>query len=75
MHSKMTKYVSAAMVFFAVFISMQFLPGAELNAAQLLTKVSKNMQQFKCVKSVTENYLPGQKEPFSRETTIIDSSK
>ena len=72
MHSKLTKYVSAAMVFFAVFISMQFLPGAELNAAELLTKVSKNMQKFKYVKSVTQSYLPDQEEPASSQTGITD---
>jgi hypothetical protein len=74
MHSKLTKYVSAAMVFFAVFISMQFLPGAELSAAELLTKVSKNMQKCKYVKSVTQSYLPGQEEPTDYVTSIIDYS-
>lgn len=75
MHNRMTKYVSAAMIFAAVFISMQFLPTPQLSAAELLTKVSKNMTRFKIVKSVTENYLPGQTEPVSSETAIVDYNR
>lgn len=72
MQNKVTRYASAAMIFFAVFVAMQFLPDAELNAAELLTKVSKNMLQFKYVKSVSQSYLPGQEEPASSVTGITD---
>ncbi|MHC4926061.1 MAG: hypothetical protein ACYTER_01800 [Planctomycetota bacterium] len=48
------------------------MPGQELSAAELLNKVAKNMQQFKIVKSVTENYLPGQTEPTDYVTSIKD---
>ena len=75
MQNKMTKYVSAAIVIFAIFISIQFLPGTELNATELLAKVSKNMLQFKIVKSITENYLPGKTEPVDSEISIIDYNR
>lgn len=75
MKNKTTRYISAAMIFFAVFIAMQFLPESELSAAELLTKVSKNMRQFSIVRSVTENYLPEQDEPTDYETHIIDYTR
>ncbi len=75
MQDKTTRYISAATIIFAVFIAMQFLPESQLNAAQLLTKVSQNMRKFTIVKSVTENYFPGQTEPVDFETHIVDYNR
>lgn len=72
MQNKVTRYASAAIIFFAVFIALQFIQETELNAAQLLTKVSKNMQQFLYVKMVTKSYLPDQQEPDRIDTLLFD---
>jgi len=72
MQSRYTKYISAALVFLAVMIGMQFLPESELNAAELLTQVSKNIRRFPIIKTVTKNTRAGAEEPSSFETNIIN---
>jgi hypothetical protein len=73
MQSRYTKYISAALVFLAVMIGMQFFPESELNAAELLIKVSQTMQHCVFVKSVTKSYLPGNDEPVETRIHYSDS--
>lgn len=72
MENKAAKYVSAAMVFIGIFIGMHFLPAGELNAAELLTRVSENLKNYPLVKLVVENYRPDQQEPVSVDVGYCD---
>lgn len=72
MENKAAKVVSAAMIFIGVFIGITFLPAGELNAAELLTRVSMNMSKYAWMKSITESFLPGAEMPESVQTTLVN---
>jgi hypothetical protein len=69
------KYAAAAMMVVTAFVCWQLLPSSELSAAELLTRVSKNLKNFPRVKSTTENYLPGQTEPTRIDISYIDMAR
>ncbi len=72
MTSKWTKYATAAMVFIAILLGVNFMAASELSAAGILTKVAKNMTDLAWTKTVSKTYLPGKDEPVDITTTMTD---
>jgi len=67
-----TKYAAAAIVLLVLCLSLDFRPASKLSAAELLTKVAKNMNRLAWGKTISKKYRPGVTEAVSEDVAWID---
>jgi hypothetical protein len=67
-----TKYAAAAIVLLLLCLSLDLRPASKLSAAELLTKVAKNMNRLTWGKSTSKKYRPGVAEPVSVDVGWVD---
>jgi len=76
MTSKWTRIASvAAALLVSMTLLVTFFPGSQLNAAELLTRVAKNLDTLTWVKHTSQRALPDQNEPVSITVAWFDMSR
>jgi hypothetical protein len=72
MRHSWTKYAAAAIVLLVLCLSLDFRPASKLSAAELLSKVARNMNRLAWAKTVSRKYRPGVAEPVNVDVAWID---